>query len=81
MSNAKRALKPEAGMVVNESLRKMELVSIVYGLLDGWWLYEDAPIRIEGSPLLLCRSGKSFPANRFSDVMTPYPHLASWGSA
>ncbi|NUR30713.1 MAG: methyltransferase [Catenulispora sp.] len=50
--NAKAALKPGGVLVLNELTANNLLSQFSFGLLDGWWRYEDAELRIPGSPLL-----------------------------
>ena len=52
LRNAKAALKPKGILIVSEATRKTPFSSLTFGLLDGWWRYEDAATRIPGSPLL-----------------------------
>jgi len=52
LSNAKALLKMNGWLVANE-LTEHSLVShLTFGLLKGWWLYEDEALRVPGSPLL-----------------------------
>jgi acyl transferase domain-containing protein/acyl carrier protein/SAM-dependent methyltransferase len=50
--NAKAALKTNGIIIINEIVRKNIFGTLTFGLLDGWWLYQDAQLRIPGSPLL-----------------------------
>jgi acyl transferase domain-containing protein/acyl-CoA synthetase (AMP-forming)/AMP-acid ligase II/acyl carrier protein/ubiquinone/menaquinone biosynthesis C-methylase UbiE len=50
--NAKAALKTNGILIVNEIVQKNIVETMTFGLLDGWWLYQDAYLRIPGSPLL-----------------------------
>ncbi|MEQ9367254.1 MAG: SDR family NAD(P)-dependent oxidoreductase [Leptospirales bacterium] len=47
-----RLLKPGGALVLNEALRGADWLTLTFGLLDGWWLYTDADLRIPHSPLL-----------------------------
>ncbi len=50
--NAKAALRPGGLLLLNELSDKRLYSHLTFGLLDGWWLYEDPALRIEGSPVL-----------------------------
>ncbi|HSI47392.1 MAG TPA: SDR family NAD(P)-dependent oxidoreductase, partial [Ideonella sp.] len=52
LRNAKALLRPNGLLVLNELSRCELWTHLTFGLLDGWWLYEDAPLRIPGSPSL-----------------------------
>ena len=48
-----RALLRSGGLLaLNELNRKTCAATVTFGLLDGWWLYEDPALRIPGSPLI-----------------------------
>ena len=50
LENTKRLLKNQGVVLLNE-ISKTELFNtLTFGLLDGWWIYEDAEIRLKGSP-------------------------------
>ncbi|MFC9272590.1 beta-ketoacyl synthase N-terminal-like domain-containing protein [Streptomyces zhihengii] len=50
--NAKALLVPGGLLVLNELTANNLLSQFSFGLLDGWWRYEDPHLRIPGSPLL-----------------------------
>eukprot|EP00919_Chromeraceae_sp_WS-2016_P001123 GHVR01002803.1.p1 GENE.GHVR01002803.1~~GHVR01002803.1.p1 ORF type:complete len:3479 (-),score=561.50 GHVR01002803.1:2759-13195(-) len=52
IENIKILLKPSGVLVLNELTYRQNLASLVFGLLDGWWLAEDQEDRIPFSPLL-----------------------------
>ncbi|GHE72918.1 hypothetical protein GCM10018785_46370 [Streptomyces longispororuber] len=52
LRNAKALLKPGGLLVLNELTANNLLSQFSFGLLDGWWRYEDPYLRIPGSPLL-----------------------------
>jgi SAM-dependent methyltransferase len=52
LRHVKAALKANGILLLNEGSRKTSFTSLTFGLLDGWWQYEDEPLRIPGSPLL-----------------------------
>lgn len=45
-------LKKNGWLIVNEITRRFNVLTLTFGLLDGWWLFEDAENRIPGCPLL-----------------------------
>lgn len=65
LKNVKSLLAPGGLLLLNEGVVKKDYSTLVYGLLDGWWAFEDSEWRIEGSPViksstwltLLSRSG------------------------
>jgi len=52
LRNAKAALKRNGLLVLNEVCATSLFAHVTFGLLKGWWLYEDAHLRIPGSPAL-----------------------------
>ncbi|MBW5467433.1 SDR family NAD(P)-dependent oxidoreductase [Brevibacillus formosus] len=50
--NAKAALKPGGWLLLNEISSGALFTHLTFGLLEGWWLYDDPGIRIPGSPAL-----------------------------
>ena len=50
--NAKAALARHGVLLLNEVVRNDVFTHLTFGLLDGWWLFEDADLRIEGCPVL-----------------------------
>ena len=52
LRNLKRVLKMGGLLILNEGKEKSPFITLTFGLLDGWWAYEDESIRINGSPLL-----------------------------
>lgn len=50
--NAKAALKPGGWLLLNEISNGALFTHLTFGLLEGWWLYDDPGIRIPGSPAL-----------------------------
>ncbi|MGW2870851.1 SDR family NAD(P)-dependent oxidoreductase [Kitasatospora sp. NPDC001225] len=52
LRNAKAALRPGGWLLLNE-LSAFDLFShVTFGLLEGWWLFDDRSLRIPGSPAL-----------------------------
>lgn len=52
LANVKRLLKPGGVLLLSEATSVQTYITMTFGLLDGWWLFEDAPLRLPGSPLL-----------------------------
>lgn len=52
LRNAKAPLKRGGILLLNEVTANNFLNQFTFGLLEGWWLYDDAHTRIPGSPLL-----------------------------
>lgn len=50
--NAKRLLKTNGWLVLNEVTEVQDFTTLTFGLLDGWWLFDDPEIRLSGAPLL-----------------------------
>ncbi|WP_262704979.1 MULTISPECIES: SDR family NAD(P)-dependent oxidoreductase [Streptomyces] len=45
-------MRPGALLAINESTAVLDAVTLVFGLTEGWWLYEDGHLRLPHSPLL-----------------------------
>ncbi|HKP98487.1 MAG TPA: SDR family NAD(P)-dependent oxidoreductase [Fibrobacteria bacterium] len=50
LRNAKAALRQGGMLVLNEMSRDSLSTHLTFGLLDGWWLFEDPELRIPGCP-------------------------------
>ncbi len=50
LRNAKAALKENGVLLANEISANSLFTHLTFGLLAGWWLYEDAELRIPGCP-------------------------------
>lgn len=50
LRNAKAVLKKNGLLLLNELHGQSMFTHLTFGLLDGWWRYEDARLRIPGSP-------------------------------
>lgn len=51
LGNLRRLLVPEGMLLMAESTSTPRWTTMIYGLAEGWWLYEDTDLRPEG-PLL-----------------------------
>ncbi|TYQ17733.1 UNVERIFIED_CONTAM: phosphopantetheine binding protein [Acetivibrio alkalicellulosi] len=52
LTNVKTLLKPNGWLILNELNGNENLLSLTFGLLEGWWLFQDPHLRIKGSPLI-----------------------------
>ncbi|WP_440119137.1 beta-ketoacyl synthase N-terminal-like domain-containing protein [Paenibacillus sp. QZ-Y1] len=52
LRNAKALLRYQGVFLINEITENTLLNHLTFGLLDGWWNYEDPALRISGGPLL-----------------------------
>ncbi|MDK8189824.1 SDR family NAD(P)-dependent oxidoreductase [Paenibacillus sp. UMB7766-LJ446] len=52
MEHVHYLLKRNGLLLLNELTRSSLFSHLTFGLLEGWWLYEDEDIRIKGSPIL-----------------------------
>ncbi|MEO3712424.1 amino acid adenylation domain-containing protein, partial [Roseateles flavus] len=50
LRNVKATLRAGGLLVLNEISHKTLFSHVTFGLLDGWWNYDDAALRIPGSP-------------------------------
>jgi len=71
LHHIKLLLKPNGLLVLNEGVRKRDYSTVTYGLSDGWWRFEDAHWRIDGSPLVTTKDWKTLLAEAgFSEIHT-----------
>ncbi|KND26274.1 SDR family NAD(P)-dependent oxidoreductase [Streptomyces acidiscabies] len=52
LRNAKAALRDRGWLLLNELTAFDVFSHLTFGLLEGWWLSEDVPLRVPGSPAL-----------------------------
>ncbi|HVI46025.1 MAG TPA: beta-ketoacyl synthase N-terminal-like domain-containing protein, partial [Chitinophaga sp.] len=50
LTNIKGILKKDGLLILNEIAETDMFTTLTFGLLDGWWLYEDIALRLPGSP-------------------------------
>ena len=79
LSNVRRLMRPSGTLLACEGVRRQRWVDLIFGLTDGWWLFEDADLRAD-YPLIsravwldaLGRSGfdaaEAFPAVEEDDL-------------
>jgi acyl transferase domain-containing protein/acyl carrier protein/protein-L-isoaspartate O-methyltransferase len=51
LTNVKRLLAPEGLLVLLEATKKQRWLDLIFGLMDGWWRFEDTELRPD-HPLL-----------------------------
>src|SRR5436305_7674877 len=56
LRNIKPALKKHGLLLLNEITDTNLVVHLTFGLLEGWWAYEDPELRIPASPILTMES-------------------------
>ncbi len=56
LRNVKALLNPRGNLLLNEAVSSNLFLHLTFGLLDGWWLTEDSPHRLPGSPILTSAS-------------------------
>ncbi|KZN49097.1 non-ribosomal peptide synthetase [Pseudoalteromonas luteoviolacea] len=52
LQNAKACLKQGGVLLINEVVQTSLFTHLTFGLLEGWWLSQDAHLRLTGSPML-----------------------------
>ena len=52
LRNTKRLLKAKGALILYEGTQVQDILTLTFGLLDGWWRYEDDGMRLRSSPLL-----------------------------
>jgi acyl transferase domain-containing protein/NADPH:quinone reductase-like Zn-dependent oxidoreductase/NAD(P)-dependent dehydrogenase (short-subunit alcohol dehydrogenase family)/acyl carrier protein/SAM-dependent methyltransferase len=50
LRNTKASMRKNGLLVLNELSGRSLFTHLTFGLLPGWWLYEDSPVRISGCP-------------------------------
>ena len=72
LRNAKALLKSGGLLLLNEMSTWSLFSHLTFGLLEGWWLYEDAPLRLAGSPGLAPQSWQKVLADEgFESIAFP----------
>ncbi|WP_274910624.1 SDR family NAD(P)-dependent oxidoreductase [Streptomyces sp. WZ-12] len=80
LRNAKAALRSGGWLLLNE-LSAFDLFShVTFGLLEGWWLFDDRSLRIPGSPALSPESWRDvLTGEGFRTVVFPLPQALPLG--
>ncbi|UFJ41786.1 phosphopantetheine-binding protein [Brevibacillus humidisoli] len=72
LRNAKALLRNNGLLLLNEISMPSIFAHLTFGLLEGWWLYEDAGLRIPGSPGLSPETWKKvLKSEGFPSVLFP----------
>ncbi|MGN7997308.1 beta-ketoacyl synthase N-terminal-like domain-containing protein, partial [Chitinophaga sp. 22308] len=67
LQNMRKTMKPDGLLLLNEIAVNSVFNTLTFGLLDGWWLFEDEERRMEGGPALSADSWKQvLAANGFN---------------
>lgn len=53
LRHIKKLLKPMGSLILNETVKPQDFSTLTFGLLKGWWNFQDQNLRYPGSPLLL----------------------------
>nr|WP_185923356.1 SDR family NAD(P)-dependent oxidoreductase [Lysinibacillus sp. SDF0063] len=80
LRNAKAALKKNGLLLLNELNDNSLFSHLTFGFLEGWWMYEDAELRIPGCPGLYPETWKRvLAAEGFRHVFFPAEGRHEWG--
>jgi acyl transferase domain-containing protein/acyl carrier protein/SAM-dependent methyltransferase len=72
LRNAKATLRNQGVLLLNEIAEWTMFNHLTFGLLEGWWLYEDAAVRLPGSPGLSPEKWREILAEEgFASVLFP----------
>jgi len=72
LRNAKATLKRHGLLVLNEITDRNLYSHLTFGLLEGWWLYEDDAVRIPATPALASETWQRVLASEgFENVLFP----------
>ena len=52
LQQCKALLRKGGLLIANELSTKTDFLTLTFGLTDGWWLFDDAELRIPGSPII-----------------------------
>ncbi len=52
LQQCKALLRKGGLLIANELSAKTDFLTLTFGLTDGWWLFDDAQLRIPGSPII-----------------------------
>lgn len=69
IKNIYTLLKNNGIFILNEVTKLQDFVNLTFGLMDGWWKFEDPEIRLPNSPLLSIENWKkSLSLNSFKNI-------------
>lgn len=74
LRNIKMIMKNNGMIMLNEIINNSLFAHLTFGLLEGWWIYEDSQIRLPGCPGLSFEFWKkSFEDEGFKNVFSVIP--------
>ena len=80
LRNAKAVLKDQGVILLNEMSTWTLFTHLTFGLLEGWWLYEDDQLRLPGSPGLNPEKWeKALSGEGFEPVIFPIEKAHQYG--
>jgi acyl transferase domain-containing protein/SAM-dependent methyltransferase/acyl carrier protein len=80
LANAKAALRRDGLLIINEISSLTLYNHLTFGLLDGWWLFEDPELRIPGCPgLYLEQWQRVLSEEGFHSLVFPAPDVRALG--
>lgn len=69
LTNIKHLQKKNGIVIINELTKVIDIYTMMFGMLDGWWFYKDPEIRMQDSPLLNVSGwGMALNRNGYQDV-------------
>jgi acyl transferase domain-containing protein/tryptophanase/acyl carrier protein len=80
LRNTKAALKNQGILLLNEISQWSLFIHLTFGLLEGWWLYEDTTVRLAGSPGLATEKWRSILTEEgFESILFPAEEAHKFG--
>jgi 3-oxoacyl-(acyl-carrier-protein) synthase/SAM-dependent methyltransferase len=81
LRHVKAALRKDGFAIISEMCERTLATHVTFGLLDGWWLFEDAELRIPGCPGLYPESWQRVLQDEgFSSVLLPASEARALGN-
>ena len=81
LRNAKAALKKHGLLLLIEMSANTLFSHLTYGLLEGWWAYDDAELRLPGCPALSPQSWRTvLEAEGFQAIFSPTDYVDRSGA-
>jgi 3-oxoacyl-(acyl-carrier-protein) synthase/SAM-dependent methyltransferase/acyl carrier protein len=78
--NAKAVIRKNGIVLLNELSANSLFAHLTFGLLEGWWLYEDPELRIPGGPAISAETWrKILEQEGFSNISFPMEHAHDFG--
>ncbi|MCP4020738.1 MAG: SDR family NAD(P)-dependent oxidoreductase, partial [Desulfobacteraceae bacterium] len=80
LRNAKALLRSNGLILINELCRSSLFAHVTFGLLEGWWAYEDTDLRIPGCPGLSPKTwDRVLTQEGFGPIHFPVPSVQRLG--